>query len=86
MFRKDAVSDLTALTRSIWIVSRYWADYLREFEGQVEVEWADQELGIRQHFVVLLPCLTAPARRRFEAALQRAQQDVGKEAHTEPGA
>ena len=76
MFRKDAVADLQVLTRSIWIVSRYWMDYLREFEGQGEVSWADQELGIRQHFAVLLPCLTAPAKRQFEAALDRAPRRI----------
>lgn len=71
MFRKNAVPDLTVLTRSVWIVSRYWMDYLREFEGHEEISWADQELGIRQHFAVLLPCLTAEARRSLESALQR---------------
>ena len=74
MFRKNAVTDLTVLTRSIWIVSRYWMDYLREFEGREEISWEDQELGIRQHFAVLLPCLTAQARRRFESALHRSSR------------
>ncbi len=77
MFRKGAVADLTVLTRSIWIVSRYWMDYLREFEGQASVSWADQEAGIKQHFAILLPCLTAPARRRFERALHRSSQTAG---------
>ena len=83
MFRKDAVSDLKVLTRSIWIVSRYWMDYLREFEGQEEVSWSDQELGIRQHFAVLLPCLTAPARRQFESALDRAPRRIAQMADKE---
>ena len=86
MFRKDAVADLQVLTRSIWIVSRYWMDYLREFEGQGEVSWADQELGIRQHFAVLLPCLTAPAKRQFEAALDRAPRRVAQTAGYTVGA
>lgn len=80
MFRKDAVSDLSVLTRSIWIVSRYWMDYLREFEGQDQASWADQELGIRQHFAVLLPCLTASAKRAFTAALDRAPQRLAQAA------
>lgn len=71
MFRQGAIADLRVLTRSIWIVSRYWMDYLREFQGQETVSWEDQEMGIRQHFAVLLPCLTAPARKRFESALNR---------------
>ncbi len=81
MFRKGAVADLTILTRSIWIVSRYWMDYLREFEGQEEITWADQELGIRQHFAILLPCLTAPARKRFESALERSSRQFADKAH-----
>jgi AcrR family transcriptional regulator len=72
MFRRQTVTDLTVLTRSIWIVSRYWMDYLREFEGQQEISWADQKRGIRHHFAVLLPCLTASARKEFAAALARA--------------
>ena len=81
MFRRDAVADLEILTRSIWIVSRYWMDHLREFEGHEEISWADQELGIRQHFAVLLPCLTAPARRRFESALDRATRRFPQKAY-----
>ena len=86
MFRRDAVSDLETLARSIWIVSRYWMDYLREFEGQEEISWTDQELGIRQHFAVLLPCLTAPARRKFESALDLAPRRFAQMAYKEVGA
>ena len=69
LFRRDLQVDLGVLTRSLWIVSRYWLDYLRESEGLARVSWADQERGIQHHFAVLLPCLTASARREFEAAL-----------------
>ncbi len=69
LFRKNAIADLTQLTRSAWIVSRYWMDYLREFEGQEEINWADQERGVRQHLAVLFPCLTAAGRKKFEVAL-----------------
>lgn len=77
MFRKNAVRDLTTLTRSIWIVSRYWMDYLRESEAREEICWADQERGIRHHFAILLPCLTSEGRKRFEAALDRAPRRQG---------
>ena len=76
MFRRDAVADLMLLTRSIWIVSRYWMDYLREVEGREEISWSDQELGIQQHYAVLLPCLTAEARREFMTALERAPRQL----------
>lgn len=69
LFRRDLQVDLEVLTRSLWIVSRYWPDYLRESEGLARVGWADQERGIQHHFAVLLPYLTASARREFEAAL-----------------
>jgi len=79
MFRTNAVSDLATLTRSIWIVSRYWMDYLRESEGRQEICWADQERGIKHHFAVLLPCLNATARKQFEAALARAPRRLNEE-------
>jgi len=79
MFRAQAVSDLSTLTRSLWIVSRYWMDYLRESEGRQEICWADQERGIQHHFAILLPCLTATARKQFEAALARAPRRLSDE-------
>lgn len=72
LFRRDAVSDVEVLTRSIWMVSRYWMDYLREIEGRTKIGWADQERGIKHHFAVLLPSLTAAGRRKFEMALASA--------------
>ena len=72
MFRRDAVTDLLTLTRAIWILGRYWMDYLSEFEGRGEITWRDQERGIEHHYAVLLPCLTADAKREFRAALARA--------------
>ncbi len=74
MFRNDLDLDLKVLTRSLWIVSRYWMDYLRDSEGLEQITWADQERGIQQHFAVLLPCLVAPARRAFNLALDRASR------------
>ncbi len=73
MFRRDSVYDVEVLTRSIWMVSRYWMDYLREIEGRTTICWEDQERGIKHHFAVLLPCLTAAGRRKFEAALADAE-------------
>jgi AcrR family transcriptional regulator len=79
LFRRDLEIDLRVLARSLWIVGRYWTDYLRESEGLSRVSWADQERGIRHHFAVLLPYLTAPARREFEAALLRASVPLAAE-------
>lgn len=76
LFRRDLHIDLLVLARSLWIVGRYWMDHLRESEGLEQVSWADQERGIRHHFAVLLPYLTAPARREFEAALLRASSQL----------
>ena len=78
MFRNDPTRDLKVLTRSIWIVGRYWMDYLREFEGLEEISWADQERGIRHHFALLLPNLTAPAQREFERALDHAPRKLAE--------
>ncbi len=76
MFRHDLKVDLQTLTRSLWIVSRYWMDYLHEHEWRDEITWVDQERGIQHHFAVLLPCLTAPARRAFNTALERASRQT----------
>jgi len=53
-------------------------DHLRETEGLARIAWEDQERGIEHHFAVLLPCLTASARRAFEAALRRASVPLTK--------
>ena len=71
LFRADIDIDLDMLARSLWILSRYWMDHLREMEQREEIGWADVERGIRHHFAVLLPTLTAAGRRRFVAALDR---------------
>lgn len=72
LFRRDLQVDLGVLARSLWIVSRYWLDYLCESESIARVTWGDMERGIQHHFAVLLPYLTASTRREFEAALLRA--------------
>lgn len=76
LFRRDLQIDLGVLARSLWIVSRYWLDYLRESERRALITWADQERGIQHHFAVLLPNLTASARRQLEAALLRASSQL----------
>ena len=73
MFLPGAVEDLDRLTRSIWVMSRYWIDYLRDVEGLDDIRWADQERGMEHHFAILLPCLKAPAKREFRDALARAK-------------
>lgn len=72
MFIGDTAQNIDVLARSLWIVSRYWIDYLRELEGLKEVRWADQERGIQHHFSLLLPNLKASAKREFDAALNQA--------------
>ncbi|MBJ17872.1 MAG: TetR/AcrR family transcriptional regulator [bacterium] len=71
LFRRDLDVDLRVLARSLWIVSRYWMDHLRELEGLDQVTWADQERGFEHHFAILLPYLTAPARRDLQSAVDR---------------
>ena len=71
MFRRDLQVDLGVLARSLFVISRYWMDHLRETDGLERVTWADQERGLQHHFAVLFPCLTAAARRQFEAARVR---------------
>jgi AcrR family transcriptional regulator len=71
LFRRDLPLDLDVLSRSLWIVSRYWTDYLQEQEGLDEISWSEQQRGFEQQFAVLLPYLTASARRSIESAFLR---------------
>ena len=84
-FRRDLQVDLRVLARSLWIVSRYWMDHLRESEGLERITWANQERGIQHHFAVLLPYLTAAARRKLEAALLHASSQLAIEARKNRG-
>jgi AcrR family transcriptional regulator len=72
MFRRDQGVDLRVLARSLWIISRYWMDHLRELEGVEQVNWADQERGLQHHFAALLPYLTASAKRDLTSAAVQA--------------
>jgi len=81
LFRRDHEVDLRVLSRSLWIVSRYWMDHLRELEGLDQVSWADQERGVLHHFAVLMPCLTASAKRDLKAAVLRVASRLAIEAH-----
>lgn len=76
MFRRDLSVDLGVLARSLWIVSRYWADHLREHEGIDQIAWPEQKRGFQHHFAVLLPYLTAPARRSLESAVIRSSGEI----------
>ncbi len=70
-FRSNAEIDPEMLARSLWILSRYWMDHLREMEQREEIGWRDVQRGIEHHLAVLLPTLTAAGRRRFVDAVAR---------------
>ncbi len=72
LFRTDLDVDLDVIARSLWVLSRHWAEHLREMEAKEQLEWTDMQRGIEHHLAVLLPTLTAAGRRRFTAALERA--------------
>ncbi|MAI77377.1 MAG: hypothetical protein CL917_00375 [Deltaproteobacteria bacterium] len=69
MLRKDLQVDLNILARSLFVLTRYWMDHLREIDGLEQVSWEDQERGLKHHLAVLSPCLTASARKDFDSAL-----------------
>jgi len=71
LFFEGALEDLELLARSLWIVSRFWIDYLKEVEGLIQPRWSDQERGIDQHLALLLPRLRTSAQREFEDARNR---------------
>ncbi len=72
LFRSDVDIDLQVVTRSLWILSRHWMDYLREMEQRDHIDWPDVAQGIEHHFALLLPMMTAAGKRRFTQALDQA--------------
>ncbi len=70
LFRKDMEVDLDVLGRSLWVLSRYWMDYLSEMELRRDIGWEDQLRGIEHHLALLLPNLVAAGRHRFTRALK----------------
>ncbi len=71
MMRSGFVPDLQMLARTLFMVTRFWLDHLREVERHSEFSAEDQRRGLEHHFAVLLPNLTVAARDQFEAALNR---------------
>ena len=82
MFRRDLPVDLDVLAGSLWMVSRYWTDFLQEHEGLEDIEWQDQQRGFHYHFAVLFPYLTAAARRSLETALLRISGELATRSKT----
>ena len=74
--RRDVPVDVKVLARALWIVSRYWTDHLQEQEGVDSIDRAQQERGFQHHFAVLLPYLTAPARRSLESSFLRMSSEL----------
>ena len=74
LFVEDKGPNIDVLGRSLWIVSRFWVDYLRELEGLEQIGWNDQKRGIEHHLAVLFPYLKASARRDFQSTLD--QHDI----------
>lgn len=67
--RRDMDVDLDQVTRTLWILGRHWPDHLREMHQRSELTDADHRNGMEHHLSILLPNLTADARRRFRNAL-----------------
>lgn len=67
--------DLDALATNLWIVLRYWGDYLQDHEAIARITRADHERGFDQHLAVLTPHLTAAARRALRDAVHRARRE-----------
>ena len=72
LFRRDVDVDIDVLTRALWVLGRFWMDYLNEMELRDDLGPEDQHRGAAHHLALLRPNLTAPGRRRFDAALERA--------------
>jgi len=67
--RGDMDIDLDQVARTLWILGRHWPDHLREMEQRSELTEADRRNGMEHHLSILLPNLTAAARKRFRIEL-----------------
>ncbi len=77
LFRRDIEIEVDVLSRSLWILTRYWVDHVSEMELRDELDPDDRRRGVDHHLAALLPNLTAAGRRRFEAAVERAAPATG---------
>ena len=68
--------DLDTLATNLWIVVRYWGDFVREREGAEDLSWELQERGFRQHLAVLAPLLRPEARLELDAAAEAARSEA----------
>lgn len=77
-FNTDLEFDFEVLARSLWVISRYWMDHLRELQGTDELGWDDLEQGINHHFELLSYFLSPQARKNFLSAKQTALRYLEK--------
>ncbi|MEM7142511.1 MAG: TetR/AcrR family transcriptional regulator [Actinomycetota bacterium] len=74
LFRSDVDVDVDQLARSLWVLTRYWMEYLREMEQRDDISADDVARGVEHHVAVLMPTLTAAGRRRFVDAVERVRR------------
>lgn len=67
-FNNSMKFDFEVLARSLWIISRFWMDHLRELQIDAELTREDLEWGIHHHFELLSYFLTPAAGEKFVAA------------------
>lgn len=67
--------ELDVLATNLWIVLRYWGDYLQDREAVGRVTRRDHERGFQQHLAVLAPHLTAAAQRALRETVDRARYE-----------
>ncbi len=64
---KAKEAEIRGITVNIWIVVRYWLDYLHESRGITAVEPLHIRAGMEQHLALFLPYMT-PASKAYLAA------------------
>lgn len=67
LFSSDS-ADLDMLTINIWIVARFWWEYLDEHEGCRNPTWEDHERGFIHVIGVVSPYLNARGQRKLDDA------------------
>jgi AcrR family transcriptional regulator len=54
--------EISELAANLWIISRYWLDYLQERHGVAKITEVEIQAGVKQLFALCRPYLTEDAR------------------------
>lgn len=71
-------AEISELTATAWIITRYWIDYLQERHGVEKISQTNIDAGVHQIFALYRPHLTAAAREQAAAQGASAKKKMAR--------